>query len=81
MTQLTSETKRPAMVALIRFDKVAAVSARRPYRPTRPRMSGLIAPKLPVKIAIEEKLANPHNANETIANVLGVKICSPLAAT
>ena len=71
----------PAIVALIRFESVAASTTRRPRRATSARRSGATALKPPVNTAIDAKFAKPHNANDKMAMVRGSSTCNPAAAT
>lgn len=63
----------PAIDALISEASVPAATARSPKRAVTERRFGAIAPRPPSKIAIELKLANPHNAKQTTITVLGDK--------
>ena len=60
---------KPAIVALIKLANVPATTAFKPKRATSPRRFGAIPPIPPIKIAIELKLAKPHNAKVIIALV------------
>ena len=60
---------KPAIVALIKFAKVPAITAFKPKRATSLRRFGAIPPKPPIKIAIELKLAKPQSAKVIIALV------------
>lgn len=60
------------MVAAIKLDSVPATTALIPIRAISPRREGAKLPKPPNKIAIEDKLAKPHNAKEMIALVFSV---------
>ena len=71
----------PAIVALIKFESVAATTTRKPKRATSPRNCGATLPNEPAKIAIEVMLANPHNANERIACVRASSTVLPAAIT
>ncbi|KGC56319.1 hypothetical protein DO65_6451 [Burkholderia pseudomallei] len=44
-------------------------------------MPGSTAVKPPVRIAIDEKFAKPHSANDTIAIVFGASTGKPAATT
>ena len=63
---------KPAIVALIKFAKVPAITAFKPKRATSLRRFGAIPPKPPIKIAIELKLAKPQSAKVIIALVFSV---------
>mgnify|MGYP006969775413 FL=1 len=63
---------KPAIVALIKFAKVPAITAFKPKRATSLRRFGAIPPKPPIKIAIELKLAKPHNAKVMMALVFSL---------
>ncbi len=57
------------MVADIRLESVAASTAFNPKRAMSGRLLGAKDPSPPSKMAMEDKLANPHSANEIIALV------------
>ena len=57
----------PASAALIKLANVAANTAFKPNCAISLRLAGARAPKPPINIAIDERLAKPHNANVTIA--------------
>jgi hypothetical protein len=61
------DKKNPAKAALIKLDKLAAISARMPYREISSLRLGATAPNPPSKIAIDDKLAKPQSAKITIA--------------
>ena len=60
------------MVALIKFAREPASTALIPNRAMSPRLFGAIAPKPPIKIAIELKFAKPHNAKVIMALVFSL---------
>lgn len=63
----------PAKVALKRLAKVPAITALNPILATSSFRFGSIPPSPPIKIAIDDILANPHKAKVIIATVLGSK--------
>lgn len=63
----------PAIDALKSEANAPAATARKPKRAISDRRLGAIEPRPPSKIAIELKLANPHNAKLTTMTVLGDK--------
>ena len=62
------------MVADIKFDNVAAKTAFKPNRAISARLLGAKDPKPPSKIAMEDRFAKPHNANEMMALVFSDSI-------
>jgi hypothetical protein len=61
------DRKNPARAALIKFARVAQHKALMPSLEISSRRFGARAPRPPSKMAIEEKLANPHSAKITMA--------------
>lgn len=61
------EINMPAIAALMRLAKVAAIMARMPNLAMSCLRLGAIEPMPPSKMAIDDKLAKPHNAKVTIA--------------
>jgi hypothetical protein len=61
------DKKNPARAALIKLDRLAAMSARIPYREISSLRLGATAPNPPSKMAIDDKLAKPQSAKMTTA--------------
>lgn len=68
---IVKERQIPAIVALIRFDNVAANKARIASLESTGVKLGSTTLKAPITIPIELKFAKPHSPNEIIAAVCG----------